>query len=182
MGAAKGIGNRERGMAVRRKVLGDAHVDRAESAKDRFRRAVPGLDHRGRLGAGLVAAELDAGRALDASPWRCWRRAATEEEVGHASCAPRPTPGPAATTCARRLLHVAIYAGVPAANQAFRIAKKVYAANGPQGKQQNPASDDHDHPIGPEIGGYSSRATGNGIRRPIRRATRHRCCARRNGR
>jgi 4-carboxymuconolactone decarboxylase len=25
------------------------------------------------------------------------------------------------------LLHVAIYAGVPTANQAFRIAKKVYA-------------------------------------------------------
>ena len=53
------------GLAVRRSVLGDAHVDRAEARVHRFRPAVPGADHRSRLGHGVVAAGLDQARALD---------------------------------------------------------------------------------------------------------------------
>jgi len=35
------------------------------------------------------------------------------------------------------LLHVAVYAGVPAANRAFKIAKKTLDEMGGEGKQEN---------------------------------------------
>ena len=44
------------GMAVRRKVLGDAHVDRASAQTTPFDEDFQALHHRGRLGLGLVAA------------------------------------------------------------------------------------------------------------------------------
>ena len=40
----------ERGMEVRRAVLGDEHVDRAVAAHDRLHGGVPGPDHPLRLG------------------------------------------------------------------------------------------------------------------------------------
>ena len=46
------------GMKVRRAVLGDAHVDRAEAAKDIIQRAVSGPDHSLRVGRDLVAPRL----------------------------------------------------------------------------------------------------------------------------
>ena len=39
-------------------------------------------------------------------------------------CARRPTPAPRADDIKEALLHVAVYAGVPAANRAFKIAKR----------------------------------------------------------
>ena len=46
---------RERGMEVRREVLGDEHVDRAIARTTRVHRRLPGSDHPLRLGRDLVA-------------------------------------------------------------------------------------------------------------------------------
>jgi 4-carboxymuconolactone decarboxylase len=115
----------ERGMKVRREVLGDEHVDRAEAAKDDFTAdfqelitryawgdvwARPGLDRRSRSIATLAV--LVALRA--------------EGEIAmHVRAALRN--GLSADEIKEVILHTAVYAGVPAANAAFAIAQQVIA-------------------------------------------------------
>lgn len=115
----------EAGMAVRRKVLGNAHVDRAEAAKTDFdidfQRFItegawgsvwsrPNWTHRERS---LVTIALLAALGHD------------EEVAMHV----RATANTGATPEDLReaLLHVAVYAGVPAANSAIKIVKKTLA-------------------------------------------------------
>ena len=76
------------GMAVRREVLGDEHVDRAEAAKTRVHRRLPGADHPVRLGR-----DLDPARPRPADAQR-----------GHADRADRAraTGRSSRCTCARR--------------------------------------------------------------------------------
>ena len=115
----------EQGMEVRRAVLGDAHVDRAEANKTpldtEFQQFItetawgtvwsgPTLDRRERhmlticLLAGL-GKENELAMHLRAT----MNTGVTPDEV-------------------KEIFHqVAIYAGVPAANSAFAVAKKVYA-------------------------------------------------------
>lgn len=115
----------ERGMRIRREVLGDEHVDRAEARKDDFTAdfqelitryawgdvwARPGLDRRSRSIATLAA--LVSLRA--------------ENEIAmHVGTALRN--GLSADEIKEVLLHTAVYAGVPAANAAFAIAQEVIA-------------------------------------------------------
>jgi 4-carboxymuconolactone decarboxylase len=115
----------EQGMKVRREVLGDAHVDRAEAGKDEFTAdfqdfitryawgdvwSRPGLDRRTRSVATLAA--LVALRA--------------ENEIAmHVRAALRN--GLSAEEIKEVILHTALYAGLPAANAAFAIAQKVIA-------------------------------------------------------
>jgi 4-carboxymuconolactone decarboxylase len=118
----------EAGMKVRREVLGDDHVDRAiESTTPLtadFQEFITryawggvwtreGLDRRTRS-AITVAALTALGREDElALHLRAARRnGLSEEEI------------------AEVLLHTAIYAGVPAANTAFAIAKRVLAEDG----------------------------------------------------
>ena len=113
------------GMAVRRAVLGDAHVDRAEANTTDFDRpfqqlitetawgsvwARPGWSKRERS---IVTLALLAALGHD------------EELAMHI----RATANTGATRDDVReaLLHVAVYAGVPAANRAIRIAKEVFS-------------------------------------------------------
>lgn len=117
----------EQGMRTRREVLGDARVDRAIEAAtgldDDFQRWIteavwggvwsrPGLERRMRslitiaLLAGLgrrdeLALHLEAGSRLGV----------TSEEITEV------------------LLHVGVYAGVPAANSAFKLAKETYGGD-----------------------------------------------------
>ncbi len=113
------------GMAVRRGVLGDAHVDRAEAGKGAFDAdfqrfitegawgsvwARPGLDRRTR--SMLVIALMAA--------------LGHEDELAMHFRATRNT-GATVEDVKEVLLMVAVYAGVPAANTAIRIAKRVYA-------------------------------------------------------
>ena len=113
------------GMAVRRSVLGDAHVDRAEANKTDFDAdfqrfitetawgsvwARDGLDRKTRhlITIALMAAlgkEAELAMHIRATQ----NTGVTQDEVKEV------------------LLQVAVYAGVPAANAAFAIAKKVYA-------------------------------------------------------
>ncbi len=115
-------------MKVRRKVLGDAHVDRAEANKTKidqvFQRYIAqsawgsvwagdGIDLRQRS---LITIALLAGlghhEELVLHIRATKNTGVTVEEIGEA------------------LMHVAVYAGVPAANSAFAILKKIAAEEG----------------------------------------------------
>ena len=118
-------GNYAKGMEIRRAVLGDEHVDRAEANKTDFDAdfqqfitetawgtvwARPGLDRKTRhlLTIAMLAA---LGR---------------EQELALHIRATRQT-GVTPDELKELFLQVAIYAGVPAANTAVTIAKKVLA-------------------------------------------------------
>ena len=118
----------EQGMATRRSVLGDAHVDGATARKTPFDEdfqsfitegawgtvwSRPGLSKRERS---MLTVALLAAMGHD------------EELAMHV----RATANTGATPddIKEVLLHVAVYAGVPAANRAFRIAKEELAKRG----------------------------------------------------
>jgi 4-carboxymuconolactone decarboxylase len=118
----------ERGMGVRREVLGDAHVDAALAGgsplaadfQDLITRyawgevwARPGLDRRTRSCitlTALVAGGHDEELALHLGAAR--RNGLTWDEIKEV------------------LLHAAIYCGVPAANSAFAVARRVQEEEG----------------------------------------------------
>ena len=114
----------EAGLAVRRRVLGDAHVKRSlenattfdQDFQDLVTRHAwgdiwtrPGLDHRTR--SLITIAMLAAG--------------GHHEELNLHIRATRNT-GATPDEVKEVLLQVAVYAGVPAANSAFRIAKAAF--------------------------------------------------------
>lgn len=115
----------EQGMQVRREVLGDAHVDRAEANKDEFTAdfqdfitryawgdvwARPGLDRRARSVATLAAlVALGAENEIPLHVRAALHNGLSEDEIKEV------------------ILHTAVYAGVPRANSAFAIAQKVLA-------------------------------------------------------
>jgi len=111
------------GMAVRRAVLGDAHVDRAIAATTPFTEPFqdfltryawgdvwsrPGLDRRTRSFLTLaLLAGLGHENELALHVRAAVRNGLTADEIGEV------------------LLHTAVYAGVPAANTAFAVAQRV---------------------------------------------------------
>ncbi len=118
----------ERGMRVRREVLGDAHVDRAEARKTEFDAPFQQFITEVAWGTLWPRAELDRPTrslitvAILAALGRheelalhlraCANTGATPEQVREA------------------LLHVAVYAGVPAANSAVALAREIFAGEG----------------------------------------------------
>jgi 4-carboxymuconolactone decarboxylase len=121
------VGSHEEGMAMRRRVLGDDHVDRAMAATTDLDRAFqewitdsvwggiwtrPAIDLKTR--SLLTIAILGAlnHEELELHLRACRNTGVTREEVAEA------------------LLHVAVYAGVPAANRAFKVAKSIYEETG----------------------------------------------------
>lgn len=114
------------GMTVRREVLGDAHVDRAEANKTAFTTDFqayitrsawgevwtrPGLDRRTRSVVTLTA--LIAGghwEELEMHLHAARRNGLSDDEIGEV------------------ILQTAVYCGVPAANHAFAIAARALAA------------------------------------------------------
>jgi 4-carboxymuconolactone decarboxylase len=113
----------DRGMEIRREVLGDAHVDAAVERTTPFTAdfqdlitryawgeiwARPGLDRRTRSCITLVAlVALGRHEELAMHVRAALRNGLTEDEIKEV------------------LLHSAVYCGVPAANSAFAIAQKV---------------------------------------------------------
>ena len=111
------------GERTRREVLGDEHVDRAQARATEFTKPFqdfitryawgevwnrPGLDRRQR--SMITLAALTAVRAegeLELHVRAALRNGLTPEEISEV------------------LLHTAVYAGVPAANAAFAIARRV---------------------------------------------------------
>jgi 4-carboxymuconolactone decarboxylase len=113
------------GMKVRREVLGDAHVDRAQERtteltqpfQDFITRSAwgqvwtrPGIDRRMRSALTLaLLAALGHENELAMHVRAARRNGLTEEEIGEV------------------FLHTAVYAGVPVANTALAIAQRVLA-------------------------------------------------------
>ena len=114
----------DKGMALRKSVLGAEHVDRAEAGKTEFdsdyQRYItenawgtiwtrPGLDKKTRhmLTIAMLAA-LGKNDELAMHIRATGNTGVTQEELREV------------------LLHVSVYAGVPAANSALAIAKRVY--------------------------------------------------------
>ena len=113
----------QRGMEVRREVLGDAYVERAignASPLDaRFQEWLtrsawgsvwsdPTLDRRSRSLVTIAILAALRSDELEIHLRGALNNGATPEEV------------------AEVLMHVGVYAGIPAANTAFRVAKRVY--------------------------------------------------------
>ena len=113
------------GMTVRREVLGDAHVDRAVAGTTGFTAAFQdfitryawgevwtrdGLDRRTRSCVTLaVLTALHCHEELAMHVRAARRNGLSPDEIGEV------------------LLHTAVYAGVPAANAAFKVAQEVLA-------------------------------------------------------
>jgi 4-carboxymuconolactone decarboxylase len=113
------------GMSTRRAVLGDSHVDRASAAATAFDQPFQEL-----------ITESAWGTVWSRPGWTKRERSvvtiALLAALGHdeeVAMHVRATANTGATRedIAEALLHVAIYAGVPAANRAIRIAKGVFA-------------------------------------------------------
>lgn len=118
----------EQGMRVRRQVLGDAHVDRAGTAQ--------------------TALDADFQKFITEGAWgSVWARPGftlrersivtlallaalgNHEEIAmHVRATART--GASAEDLTEAMLHVAVYAGVPRANQALKIIKETYAEMG----------------------------------------------------
>ena len=115
----------ETGMAVRRSVLGDAHVDRAEAAKSDFDTAFQRLITEGAWGTVWAS---DAITRRERSMLTLALLAATKnfEEIPMHIRATANT-GASKQDVIEAFQHVAIYAGVPAANHAIKLAKQTYA-------------------------------------------------------
>jgi 4-carboxymuconolactone decarboxylase len=121
----------DRGMRVRREVLGDDHVDRAIAATDPFTAdfqalitryawgdvwARPGLDRRTRSCVTLaLLSSLGSEEEFEMHLAGAVRNGVTREEITEV------------------LLHVAVYAGVPRANRAFAIAQAAFRSADAQG-------------------------------------------------
>ncbi|RHW25048.1 4-carboxymuconolactone decarboxylase [Nocardioides immobilis] len=116
------------GMAVRRAVLGDEHVDRAEATKNAFTEDFqdlitryawgeiwtrPGLDRRMRSAITLTALIANGHwEELEMHVAAARRNGLTVEEIGEV------------------ILQSAVYCGVPAANHAFAVAGRVIDEEG----------------------------------------------------
>jgi 3-oxoadipate enol-lactonase/4-carboxymuconolactone decarboxylase len=116
------------GMAVRREVLGDEHVDRAVAAATPL--TAPFQDFITRYAWGEIWSRPGLSRAersmITLTALVVLRQ---EEELAmHVRAALRNglVPGQIGEV----LLHTAVYAGVPAANRAFAIARQVLAEGG----------------------------------------------------
>ena len=117
----------ERGMRIRREVLGDEHVDRAVAGTTSF--TAPFQDLITRYAWGDVWSRTGLTRAqrsiITLTALAVLRQ---EEELAmhlHAAVRNGLTP----EQISEVLLQVAIYAGVPAANRAFAVADKVLRAD-----------------------------------------------------
>jgi 4-carboxymuconolactone decarboxylase len=113
------------GMAVRRRVLGDAHVDRAETAKTEFDAAFQTLITESAWGTVWASDGISLRE-------RSMLTLALLAATGNFAEIPMHIRATANTGATPRdvieaFQHVAIYAGVPAANHAIKLAKDTYA-------------------------------------------------------
>jgi len=113
----------ERGMAVRRQVLGDRHVDRATAGMTDFTAPFQDLITRYAWGEIWSRPGLTRGERSMITLTALATLRQEEELAMHVRAALRN--GLTAAQIQEVLLQVAIYAGVPAANRAFAIAQRV---------------------------------------------------------
>jgi len=113
------------GLAVRRSVLGDQHVDRAEIAATDFDQPFQELITEAAWGT-VWARPAFTKRERSIVTLALLAALGHDEEVAMHVRATVNT-GASRDDICEAFLHVAIYAGVPAANRAFKIAKDVFS-------------------------------------------------------
>jgi 4-carboxymuconolactone decarboxylase len=118
------------GMSVRRSVLGDAHVDRAEANKTDFDADFQRFITEGAWGSVWSRPGL-TGRERSIVTLALLAALGHKEEFAMHVRATRNT-GASADDIKELLLHVAVYAGVPAANAAYAVAKQTLAEMAPK--------------------------------------------------
>ncbi|MFJ9419639.1 MULTISPECIES: 4-carboxymuconolactone decarboxylase [unclassified Streptomyces] len=116
-------GTYEAGIKVRREVLGDAHVDRAEAAADDFTGDFQDFITRYAWGETWTRPGLDRRTRSIITLTALVARGHHEELALHTRAALRN--GLTPTEIKEVLMHTAIYCGVPAANSAFAVAQRV---------------------------------------------------------
>ena len=114
----------DKGMQVRRKVLGDAHVDRAEAAKTDFDTPFQTLITEGAWGT-VWADDTISHRDRSLLTLALLAAMGNFEEIPMHIRATRNT-GASPEEVMQAFQHVAIYAGVPKANHAIKLAKATY--------------------------------------------------------
>lgn len=112
------------GMQVRRSVLGDAHVDRASRGTTDFDAPFQELITETAWGTVWARPQLSK-RERSIVTIALLAALGQDEELAMHIRATLNT-GATRDDIREALLHVAIYAGVPASNHAFKIAKKTY--------------------------------------------------------
>ncbi|UWQ61861.1 4-carboxymuconolactone decarboxylase [Leisingera caerulea] len=121
------------GMQVRRRVLGDAHVDRAETAKTPLDQPFQELITEAAWGTVWASDRISLRE-------RSMLTLALLAATGNFAEIPMHIRATARTGASREdvqeaFQHVAIYAGVPRANQALKLAKETYAAMAAEGEE-----------------------------------------------
>ncbi|MFV2054120.1 4-carboxymuconolactone decarboxylase [Aliiroseovarius sp. YM-037] len=115
----------DQGMKTRRKVLGDAHVDRAEAAKTPLDDAFQTLITEGAWGT-VWASEGISLRERSMLTLALLAATGNFDEIPMHIRATANT-GASKQDVVETFQHVAIYAGVPRANHALKLAKQTYA-------------------------------------------------------
>ena len=113
------------GARVRREVLGDAHVDRAEAARTPFDAPFQDLIAQGAWGT-VWASDAITRRERSMLTLALLAAMGNFEEIAmHVRATART--GASRQDVMQAFLHVAVYAGVPRANHAIKIAEATYA-------------------------------------------------------
>ena len=118
----------DEGMKIRRKVLGDAHVDAAEARRSDFDAAFQTLITEGAWGSVWARETISLRERSMLTIALLAAGGNTEELPMHIRATANTGASPADVIEA--LLHVAVYAGVPKANRAIAIARETYAEMG----------------------------------------------------
>ena len=112
-------------MATRRRILGDAHVDRAEAAKTEFDEPFQTFITEGAWGS-VWSRPHFTDRERSIVTISLLAALGNFDEVAMHVRATANT-GASQDDLIEAMLHVAVYAGVPKANQAIKIIKRTYA-------------------------------------------------------
>ena len=114
----------EKGMATRRAVLGDAHVDRAEAGKTAFDLPFQTMITEGAWGTHW-ADDTISRRERSILTLALLAATGNFEEIPMHIRATANT-GASQDDVMQALMHVAVYAGVPKANHAIKLAKQTF--------------------------------------------------------
>jgi 4-carboxymuconolactone decarboxylase len=125
----------DRGMQTRRAVLGDAHVDGAEASQTEFDAPFQALITEGAWGS-VWSRPHWSRRERSMVTIALLAALGHDEELAMHVRATRNT-GASSADLREAVMHVAIYAGIPAANRAIKIIKQTYAGmtKAPAGKR-----------------------------------------------
>ena len=118
----------ERGMAVRRRVLGTEHVSRAEGAKTGFDAPFQDFITEGAWGSVWSGDQFDLRERSVVTLALLAALGNFEEFALHVRATANTGASPGDVREA--LMHVAVYAGVPRANHAIKVARETYAEMG----------------------------------------------------